>query len=713
MFANSAPTWAPLLFAWTEVSTSQLVWGILWGGLAAITLSLLVLMQTRWGQARPVSKCVVLSISAHLLLMAYAQVTQLFAPTVATHSQPVQIRLSSIDVAPEQESLADQSQQPWDKLATTPLPRPGQLGEIDRRPVAPPQFETTASPKELRRPAPPSLWTIDQPDKSEPKLPTESAGQLDIAAATAPVQAASITPPPIEMPNPMPAAAVVRSAVSTPAFPQLDRIETTNAPPMPEVGPIPSRASQPRMVREMATDTHNGKAVSAEADRLQASSNRLVAMSGAGIPSAGRRAPDGSDNNKVALQSALDSVEDNAVNQLWAEQMRQKNLPLPQASRGTLAGRPLPLIMQARVASDHRSWVDMMGGSPEIEPAVEAALAWLAANQEEDGSWNVKQHGGGQEAKVAGHDRGGAGNDADMGVTGLATLAFLGKGYTHLEGPYQRNVQLALEYMVNHQHRDGSLDGNAGMYAKMYCHAMALLAISEAYAMTRDERIRPFLDRGLAFTIAAQHPRQGGWRYHPGDPGDMSQFGWQVLALHSAALSGVEIDEATRERMTRFMHNSSAGQFRGLSAYRPGERATPTMTAEALACRFFLGIENRAEQIDEAAKFLSQNLSTDGPVDLYYGYYGTLAMYQMQESHWRRWASVWEPRLLNSQVRTGELAGSWEPNGRWGGYGGRVYSTSMAALSLEVYFRYLPIYRPAAPLPDVQVAEQPTYINSR
>src|SRR5690606_9577146 len=107
----------------------------------------------------------------------------------------------------------------------------------------------------------------------------------------------------------------------------------------------------------------------------------------------------------------------------------------------------------------------------------------------------------------------------------------------------------ALEYLVNRQHANGSLGGQAGTYAKMYCHAMALLAISEAYAMTRDERIRPFLDRALAFTVSAQHPVYGGWRYHPGDRGDMSQFGWQVLALHSAALSGIEIDEPTRQRM--------------------------------------------------------------------------------------------------------------------------------------------------------------------
>ena len=40
----------------------------------------------------------------------------------------------------------------------------------------------------------------------------------------------------------------------------------------------------------------------------------------------------------------------------------------------------------------------------------------------------------------------------------------------------------------------------------------------------------------------------------------------------------------------------------------------------------------------------------------------------------------------------GQAAGTWDPDPQWGGYGGRVYSTATAALCLEVYYRYLPIY---------------------
>ena len=38
------------------------------------------------------------------------------------------------------------------------------------------------------------------------------------------------------------------------------------------------------------------------------------------------------------------------------------------------------------------------------------------------------------------------------------------------------------------------------------------------------------------------------------------------------------------------------------------------------------------------------------------------------------------------------FAGSWDPSGPWGRYGGRLYSTAISTLTLEVYYRLLPLY---------------------
>ena len=125
------------------------------------------------------------------------------------------------------------------------------------------------------------------------------------------------------------------------------------------------------------------------------------------------------------------------------------------------------------------------------------------------------------------------------------------------------------------------------------------------------------------------------------------------------------------------------------------------MTAEALVCRQFLGMARDNPAADEAGKSLLRELPSKESVNLYYWYYGTLGMYQLQGDYWQRWNEALQAALVGRQQTDGDLAGSWDPACVWGGYGGRVYSTAMSALCLEVYYRFLPLYKdqPVAPVP--------------
>ena len=125
----------------------------------------------------------------------------------------------------------------------------------------------------------------------------------------------------------------------------------------------------------------------------------------------------------------------------------------------------MPDLLKLRNAANRSEIAAQLGSSERSEAAVDAALAWLAANQEPDGRWDASRHGGFREEKVLGHDRQAAGEGADSGVTGLATLAFLGAGHTHLEGTYRKTVQRGLEYLVAIQKTDGSLAGDARLFA--------------------------------------------------------------------------------------------------------------------------------------------------------------------------------------------------------------------------------------------------------
>ena len=115
------------------------------------------------------------------------------------------------------------------------------------------------------------------------------------------------------------------------------------------------------------------------------------------------------------------------------------------------------------------------------------------------------------------------------------------------------------------------------------------------------------------------------------------------------------------------------------------------MTAEALVCRVFLQQADRAT-IDEAATFIDQRRPTSGVPNLYYWYYATLGLRQINDGRWRRWNEALKTQLLGRQRKDGRLAGSWDHATVWGSYGGRIYSTALATMCLESYYRYLPLF---------------------
>lgn len=671
---------APLIAEASDwgVSLSQTLAIILWIGLAILTVSLLVLMRTRWGQAQPLSKCVVLSVFAHILFIAYAYGTRLIFDAPAAQQDQV-IRLAF--VAQDSNAVnAPREKQPWDRypseFAITPdLVSPSQQEvqiEADSPPVVAPQPEFAVAVRE----APVSSPAAETP---HPVPPTPSAEIMAPAEPTA-IEVARTEPQPAPQP--------------LPELPRPEPLERLAAEPLPQsAGDATAMMDAPNSLPDSSTlqrltevdfSNDSAEARRAAVDMTAAADNRDAdtrrdgngGLAGDGIRSAG-------------AQTNPPSVASNTGEAPTARRLGD--------------GAPLPDVYQLRMSRNRIALIEQQGGSEQTEQAVEAALKWLAAHQSPDGRWDTSQFGGGRETNVLGHDRKGAGLEADTGITGLALLAFLSAGHTHFEGEYRRNVQHGLEYILGQQAADGNLAGPAELFARMYCHGMATLAISEAYAMTGDHRMRPFVERAVQYTIDSQDPGSGGWRYQPADRGDMSQFGWQVMALKSAELAGITIPGETRAGMIRFLRGVSKGEHGGLASYRPSDRPSETMTAEALACRYFLGIHQDERAVNEATEYLSQQLPRDGQANLYYWYYATIGLFQAQSvpaslgrqaipDIWPQWNQALQEQLLARQQRVGDDAGSFAPDTVWGSYGGRVYTTAMAALCLEVYYRYLPVY---------------------
>jgi hypothetical protein len=666
-----------------ELATSvDLMLGLLWGGLACLTIALLVLMRTRWGQSRPLRKCLVLSVLAHLLLVGYATTVNIVA------SAPLAAKEQSIDVSLTEEEIARTFDVP---NTTAPVDPWDALG---RQPALPPE------PVEVARAESAEL----EPEALPANAPTEPAAP--------PLKSAE----PIEAPS-----AQRREGVRTdvPDRPQLERrqpyADTSQSPPERSARPgLPSPLLEqplpmPRLAHVQTTPNPEQSLAGLNDSLTRAAQGKPAEWSTPQSPQTGVRtdaapAP-GMGPSAPATQtirppslamrdstgaSGLDAMEPVRGN---PDVLGAAMLPTNRRDSGE---HPLPPIYRLRMAPDRSRLAQLNGATPETETAVKAALAWLAANQSADGHWDAKSHGAGRELLVAGRDRQGAGSQADTGLTGLALLAFLASGHTHQDGLYQSNVRRGLEYLLSIQGRDGNLGGKAATYEFMYCHAMAACALSEAYGMTGDPGLREPVYRAVQYTLAAQDPSGGGWRYSPGDPGDTSQLGWQLMALRSAELAGIPIPERARQGVSRYLESASSGQYGGLAAYRPVEGPSRPMTAEALVCRFFLGLTPAHPAAKEAADYIGGELPGEGRKNLYYWYYATLGMYYLQGEQWERWNQAVQKTLIGSQQKRGSLAGSWDADSVWGGYGGRVYSTALATLCLEVYYRFLPLYLQAS-----------------
>ncbi len=359
------------------------------------------------------------------------------------------------------------------------------------------------------------------------------------------------------------------------------------------------------------------------------------------------------------------------------------------------------------------------GGDESTEASVQNALEWLAKAQAADGGWYAAQHGGGNPSMINrlgpdGERRQNAGARANTAMTGLAILAYLGAGHHHLEGNYANTVAAGLRYLISQQKSSGDLSGHdqngrdeVVRFARMYSHGMAALALAEAYAITKDPALVPVVQRAADYSIRAMNPQSGGWRYEfpTNDPGDTSQFGWQAMFLKSASAGeAISLDEYRRRMMQRFLDSVATGRDGGLASYRPrgssGAMETPTvsMTAEAMASRLLLGFPTSTAAQRESQRAMLSQLPGEKDDNFYYWYYATLAMFQMRgspegDAAWNTWNHAMKTKLVSSQVASGVDRGSWNPSCIWGPYGGRIYTTTLACLSLEVYYRYLPIYQ--------------------
>lgn len=325
------------------------------------------------------------------------------------------------------------------------------------------------------------------------------------------------------------------------------------------------------------------------------------------------------------------------------------------------------------------------GGTPDSEAAVERGLRWLAAHQLRDGSWRFNHHLG----LCQGQCRNPGSVASSTAATALGLLPFLGAGHTHMAGDYQPTVKRGLDYLMS---RALTTPHGADLQeGTMYAQGLATMALCEAYGMTQDPYLKEPAQAAIDFIVNAQHSA-GGWRYAPGQPGDTTVTGWQVMALKSGQMAYLRVPRPTLEGAQRFLNSVQADGGSRYGYQEPGSE--PTTSSVGLLLRMYDGWTNEQPSIIRGVDFVSE----DGPSsdNMYFNYYATQVLHHAGGPQWQPWNEAMRDMLVNSQATRGHENGSWYFAGGRCVSGGRLLGTSLALLTLEVYYRYLPLYRTMA-----------------
>ena len=353
-----------------------------------------------------------------------------------------------------------------------------------------------------------------------------------------------------------------------------------------------------------------------------------------------------------------------------------------------------PLVMkglfQGRSAGGRAAALKNYGGQwgQYTEMSVIKALEWLKKKQNPDGSWNPNK----------------------TAMTGLALLTYLAHGETTSSEKYGQTVEKAIRFLISQQDAEGRFcktDDQPGPYA----HGIASYAISEAYGLTRIPSLKPVMEKAIQIILNGQQPK-GGWNYNysKGARRDTSVAGWQVQALKSAYIAGAEnpgIKEAMEKAVADLKSASDPETGRFYYTDQGGHK-TDSITGIGVLCLELLGHAMDKECRQGLQALVGSNCDWEKPDQwpMYAWYYITQAKFHQGGQTW----SGWNSKFARVYVKNQNEDGSWTSAGAnlSGDTGkeinlGPVYSTTLAALTLQVYYRFLPTYKPIAVEPVTQI----------
>lgn len=324
-----------------------------------------------------------------------------------------------------------------------------------------------------------------------------------------------------------------------------------------------------------------------------------------------------------------------------AERAREKprfRLPSPRWSIAAAAGLVASLSLFA--VYQHRS-----SAYASADPS--GGYAWLAANQEADGSWSPARHGGAEAYRPA--------------LTALAALAL-----ARAPRGYAPQLLRACGALAAMQTADGAFGGDGR--AQLYNHAITTFALT---SLNRGQpSLKPVLARALGF-IRSQQTAEGGWDYEPHSEGNAAVTAWQVRALAHAEAQGFDEAKVPLRKGLRWLRGNARDD--GSVAYHHGSSTRSESLTALAACALITagkGFPGLSDLGRHVAGSLNALAGAERSADCYRDYAKVLAFDSAGAS---RQADAVRQHMLKQQE-----AGSRD---QWEGVGGKLYTTALTLLA--------------------------------
>lgn len=668
------------VFEYTDLSRwdqfMELLGNIIWWVLLALAaLAALIYLLEHWKDITNLyHKCLAGSVALHLIvlfLMMIWLITKEFSAGGEPQSPEIAISIDAL----AQEELALESTPEEAQVSETPIALITDRLESDFKiPVLEAQEYTKTTPI-VTRTSKTSLVSDVRPSKANTESAEEPVTKPDKISPLLTALPETFIPE-LEIPELEESAPGEIQKAEERANPLADVFRPTEAVPQVETKKSEESAEIANTASESTTEVEQIEPGDAAAETTDTGGDVVVAHSGL---EAKGDLPDFDGKGTIASMSLNLPGTDPETDPLLPGEL--------QTPKDTLDPTALTNLLRKQRDKPSLEVIEQLGGSDATERAIGLALLWLSRNQEPDGRWDTKKHGGK--------------GDYDTASAGFALLCYYGWGVSHkTPGKFQGTVQKALKWLIAQQKENGDLRGGG----RMYCHGIAAIALCEAYGLSKDPALKEPAEKAIELIIAAQDPAKGGWRYNPSPSGaDTSVTGWQYMALHSARMAGIEVEESVFENARRWFDHAGGGRHGGIYGYTGPDKNKPAMVATGMFCRQLDLVPPTDPRMPESAQVLKMRKINVKSPDYYYLYYGTLALYQHQGPIWSDWNERLKETLPLLQKKTGAEAGSWDVGSAHAVPGGRVVSTTLATLSLEVYYRLLPMYgfrnKDAAPPP--------------